>query len=194
MHAPLPSQMGSYVHGASPQPLIGETIGRHFDRCAGRWAERDALIACQQGIRLTYRELRTQVDAIAAGLVALGFLPGDRIGIWSPNTAEWTLIQFATAKAGIILVNINPAYRVAELEYALNVAGCAGLVLAPLVQEQRLCRHAAGPCPGDRTGGLERRPTAPIARRRRDRQRGGARYAALRRYRGANNPRTPQRV
>jgi fatty-acyl-CoA synthase len=120
----------SYVHGASDIPLIGETIGVHFDRVVARHGERDALIVRHQNIRWNYRELRREVDTLAAGLVALGLKPGERIGIWSPNNAEWVLTQFATAKAGLILVNINPAYRLAELEYALNKSGCTALVTA----------------------------------------------------------------
>jgi fatty-acyl-CoA synthase len=120
----------SYVHGASGTPLIGATIGVHFDRIAARFAECDALIVRHQQIRWTYRELKERVDAFAAGLLALGLKRGDRIGIWSPNNAEWVITQFATAKAGLILVNINPAYRLAELEYALNKAGCVALVTA----------------------------------------------------------------
>jgi fatty-acyl-CoA synthase len=120
----------SYVHGASPIPLIGETIGVHFDRIVERFGERDALIVRQQKLRWSYRELRQRVDAFAAGLLALGLLPGERIGIWSPNNAEWLVAQFATAKAGLILVNINPAYRTSELEYALNKAGCRALITA----------------------------------------------------------------
>src|SRR5215469_6492906 len=120
----------SYVHGASDIPLIGETIGNHFDRIVERFPDRDALIVRHQNIRWSYRDLRREVDAFAAGLVALGLKPGERIGIWSPNNAEWVVTQFATAKAGLILVNINPAYRLAELEYALNKAGCAALITA----------------------------------------------------------------
>jgi fatty-acyl-CoA synthase len=120
----------SYVHGASCTPLIGETIGVHFDKVAERCGGRDALISRHQGIRWSYRALKERVDAFAAGLVALGLRPGERIGIWSPNNAEWVVAQFATAKAGLILVNINPAYRLAELEYALNKAGCAALITA----------------------------------------------------------------
>jgi fatty-acyl-CoA synthase len=82
------------------------------------------------GVRWTYAELKTQADAFAAGLLALGLEPGDRLGIWSPNRAEWVAVQFAAAKAGLILVNINPAYRVAELEHVLRVAGCKALVTA----------------------------------------------------------------
>src|SRR5262249_28760920 len=99
-------------------------------RIAERFGERDALIVRHQEIRWTYRELKERVDAFAAGLIALGLEPGERVGIWSPNNAEWVVAQFATAKAGIILVNINPAYRLAELEYALNKAGCTALITA----------------------------------------------------------------
>src|SRR6266403_4759510 len=118
----------SYVHGASDRPFIGETIGVHFDRIAERFGERDALIVRHQGLRWSYRDLKQRVDAFAAGLIALGLLPGERIGIWSPNNAEWTVAQFAAAKAGLILVNINPAYKASELEYALNKAGCRALI------------------------------------------------------------------
>src|SRR3954447_17839994 len=120
----------SYVHGVSQTPLIGETIGVHFDRIAERFADRDALISRHQRIRWSYGELKGRGDAFAAGLIALGLEPGERVGIWSPNNAEWVIAQFATAKAGLILVNINPAYRLAELEYALNKAGCAALITA----------------------------------------------------------------
>jgi fatty-acyl-CoA synthase len=120
----------SYAHGASPTPLIGETIGVYFDAAVDRFGARDALIVRHQQIRWNWRQLKERVDAFAAGLVALGLEPGERIGICSPNNAEWAVAQFATAKAGLILVNINPAYRVTELEYALNKAGCAALITA----------------------------------------------------------------
>ena len=120
----------SYVHGASNTPFIGDAIGVHFDRIVERFSDRDALIVRHQQIRWTYRELKERVDAFAAGLLALGLKRGDRIGVWSPNNAEWVIAQFATAKAGLILVNINPAYRVTELEYALNKAGCVALITA----------------------------------------------------------------
>jgi fatty-acyl-CoA synthase len=120
----------SYVQGASSVPLIGETIGVHFDRAAARWRDRAALIVRHQDIHWSYGELKARVDALAAGLLALGLAPGDRIGIWSPNNSEWAITQFATAKAGLILVNINPAYRLSELEYALNKVGCKALVTA----------------------------------------------------------------
>ena len=120
----------SYAHGVSDLPLIGDTIGQHFDRTVARWGDRPGLIVRQQGIRWTWAQLAEKVEAFAAGLIALGLQPGDRIGIWSPNNAEWVVTQFATAKAGLILVNINPAYRLSELEYALNKVGCKALVTA----------------------------------------------------------------
>jgi fatty-acyl-CoA synthase len=120
----------SYVHGASSLPLIGRTIGALFDETAEREADQLALIARHQAIRWTYGELKRRVDALAAGLVALGLEPGDRVGVWSPNCAEWVITQFATAKAGLILVNINPAYRATELEYVLNKVACKVLVTA----------------------------------------------------------------
>jgi len=120
----------SYAHGGSATPMIGETIGVHFNRTIARWAERPGLVVRQQGINWSWKELGAKVDAFAAGLLALGLQPGERVGIWSPNNAEWTVTQFATAKAGLILVNINPSYRLAELEYALNKVGCRALVTA----------------------------------------------------------------
>src|SRR5271167_625906 len=120
----------SYVHGVSAQTLIGDTIGQFFDAACAKWASRPALIVRHQKVRLSYGELRQAVDKLAAGLVTLSLEPGDRIGIWSPNTSEWVLTQFATAKAGLTLVNINPAYRIAELEYALVKVGCKALILA----------------------------------------------------------------
>ena len=121
----------SYVHGASDKPLIGQTIGRYFDDACASNAGREALVVRHQNVRLTYAELRLKVDALACGLRRLGLEPGDRVGIWSQNNHEWTLTQFATAKAGLVLVNINPAYRRSELEYALNKVGCRALILSP---------------------------------------------------------------
>ena len=128
----MPQLTESYVHGASATPLIDETIGVHFDKAAERWPGREALIVRHQDICWTYAELRRKVDRLAAGLLALGLEPGDRIGIWSPNNSEWVLTQFATAKAGLILVNINLAYRITELEYALTKVGCKALITAPV--------------------------------------------------------------
>jgi fatty-acyl-CoA synthase len=126
----MASALPSYVHGAMGVPLLGETIGQNLDRIADRHGDRPALIVRSQGVRLTYRELRERAEAFAAGLLALGLGKGDRVGIWSLNNAEWVITQFATAKAGIILVNINPAYRTTELDFALNLVGCAALITA----------------------------------------------------------------
>ncbi len=120
----------SYVSGISDTPLLGQTIGAALDRAAGLWGDRPALVSPSQGIRWTWAELRDRADAFAAGLLALGLGRGDRIGIWSLNRAEWAVTQFAAARAGLILVTINPAYRLTELEYALNKVGCAALVTA----------------------------------------------------------------
>jgi len=120
----------SYVHGASAKPLLGETVGALLDRIANQHPERPALIVRHQAIRWTYAELRRRANDLAAGLLALGLRPGERVGIWSPNNSEWVVTQFASAKAGLILVNINPAYRAHELEYALNKVGCKALILA----------------------------------------------------------------
>ena len=120
----------SYVSAGAAPPLLGVTIGQQFDRTVERWPDREALVVRQQAVRLTWRGLQARVDALAAGLLALGLRPGERVGIWSPNNAEWVLTQLATAKAGLILVCINPAYRLHELDYALNKVGCRALVTA----------------------------------------------------------------
>ena len=120
----------SYVSGTSQKPLIGDTIGAHFDKTVARWGGHDALVVPHQDIRWSWSELQQRVDAFAAGLIELGLEPGERIGIWSPNKMEWVVTQFATAKAGLILVNINPAYRLAELEFALNKVECTALITA----------------------------------------------------------------
>ena len=121
----------SYVHGASPVALLGETIGQNLDRTAARVPDNDALVSVHQGVRLTYAQFQAAVEEVARGLLALGIEPGERVGIWSPNNAEWATLQYATAKAGAILVNINPAYRTSELAYALGQSGVSTLVLAP---------------------------------------------------------------
>ena len=120
----------SYVHGASTVRLIGETLGANFDQAVARWRDELALVVRHQQVRWSYGELGPRVDDFAAGLLALGLEPGDRVGIWSPNNAEWVITQFATAKAGLVLVNINPAYRLTEVEYALNKVGCKALITA----------------------------------------------------------------
>jgi len=122
--------MLSYVHGASNVPLIGSTIGDLVDKIAKRFPDRDALISRHQKIRYTYREFKTECERVARSLIACGVEKGDRVGIWSPNNAEWVLIQFATAKIGAILVNVNPAYRSSELTFALKQSGCTTLIIS----------------------------------------------------------------
>jgi len=121
----------SYVHGAHEVPLIGESIGVHLASIAERFGDNDALIVRHQNIRWTYREFDERVTRLAAGLLGLGLEPGARVGIWAQNCAEWVLVQFATARAGLVMVNINPAYRRSELEYVLNKVQCSALILAP---------------------------------------------------------------
>lgn len=124
------SERLSYVCGTSDVPLIYKTIGAALDGAADRWGQHDALVAPYQDVRWNWSTLKARAEDMAAGLLALGLEPGDRVGIWSPNKAEWVLTQFATSYAGIVLVNINPAYRLSELEFALNKVGCKALVLA----------------------------------------------------------------
>ena len=121
----------SYVSGASTKPLLGITIGDAFDQTVARFPEREALVSRHQQLRYTWAQLHEEVDRCARGLMALDIQKGQRVGIWAPNRAEWTITQFATAKIGAILVNINPAYRLHELEYALNQSSCHALVLSP---------------------------------------------------------------
>ena len=118
------------AHGASVTPLFDATIGEALDNAAERWPSQEAVVVRDQGVRLTFSEFREEVDRLAAGLIALGLEPRDRIGIWSPNRIEWVLTQYAAAKARLILVNLNPGYRIAELEYALNKVECHALVTA----------------------------------------------------------------
>ncbi|HEV3127865.1 MAG TPA: AMP-binding protein, partial [Solirubrobacteraceae bacterium] len=116
--------MLSYAHGVSAEPLLGETIGRNLERTIARVPDADALVSRHQGVRYTYAEFGQAVDRLAGGLLAAGLKRGDRVGVWAPNRAEWTLVQYATAKLGVILVNVNPAYRTNELGYALDQSGC----------------------------------------------------------------------
>jgi len=120
----------SYVYGASDAPLIASTIPDLFDQMVEKDPDHEALVSCHQGTRYTYRELQEECNRFALGLMACGVRKGDRVGVWSPNRAEWVVAQYATAKIGAILVNINPAYRVHELEYALRQSGCGTLILA----------------------------------------------------------------
>src|SRR5919205_621133 len=110
----------SYVHGASEVPLLGETIGENLRRTVERFGGREALVVRHQDYRATYQQLWEQVGLAARGLLARGVGTGDRVGVWSPNRFEWVVLQYATARIGAILVNINPAFKSVELEYVLN--------------------------------------------------------------------------
>src|SRR5436190_20177637 len=120
----------SYIHGASDTALLGETIGECLDRTSAQFPDREALVSCHQGLRYTYRELLHEVEAAARGILSLGVRRGDRVGVWSPNCAEWLIAQYALAKAGAIMVNVNPAYRLRELEPALTQSGVSVLIAA----------------------------------------------------------------
>lgn len=120
----------SYVAGTSDTPLRYETVGQCLDKATDEYGNRPAVISRHQNIRWNYSELQKEADLLASGFLAMDLKPGERVGLWAPNCAEWVVVQFATAKAGLILVNINPAYRLSELEYALNKVECAALVFA----------------------------------------------------------------
>jgi fatty-acyl-CoA synthase len=120
----------SYASGTSSTPLLGDTIGDNLDRTIAAFGDREALVSVHQDLRYTYSQFGEAVDRCARAFIAAGIEPGDRVGIWSPNCAEWALVQYGTAKAGIILVNINPAYRTSELAYVLNQSGIRMLVAA----------------------------------------------------------------
>ncbi len=120
----------SRVIGDAEPPLSNATIGQFLDAAVARFADRSAVVFREQGVRRSWREFQSDVDRTAAGLLALGLAKGDRVGIWSPNRYEWLLTQFATARVGLILVNVNPAYRIVELEYALNKVQCKAIVTA----------------------------------------------------------------
>ncbi|MGE0350073.1 AMP-binding protein [Hydrogenophaga sp.] len=146
MNADTPPAL-SHARGATEPALLDFTIGVALARAAERWGERDALVIPHQGVRWTWQQLLQRADALAAGLLALGLQAGDRVGIWSPNRSEWTLLQFATARAGLILVNINPAYRSNELAYALNKVSCKALVLAPALKTSNYLEILRGLAP-----------------------------------------------
>ncbi|HWK25354.1 MAG TPA: AMP-binding protein [Solirubrobacter sp.] len=133
----------SYASGTSSTPLLGDTIGDNLDRAVARFGDREALVSVHQGLRYTYAQLGQTVDRAARAFIAAGIEPGDRVGIWSPNCAEWALVQYATAKAGIILVNINPAYRTSELAYVLDQSGCRMLVAATAFKASDYARMVA---------------------------------------------------
>jgi len=140
----------SYVHGASAIPLLGEPIFQNLRRTAARSGEREALVVPHQDVRITYRELVDECEQIARGLIARGVEKGDRVGIWAPNRYEWVIVQYATAAMGAILVNINPAYRTSELEYALNQSGVSFLIIAAGFRQadyRAMLAEVKGRCP-----------------------------------------------
>ncbi len=141
----------SYAHGASAVPLLGESIGENVRRTVERFGEREALVVPHQGYRATYAELWEQIGLAARGLLARGIQKGDRVGIWSPNRFEWVIVQYATARLGAILVNINPAYKTAELGYVLEQAGIGLLILARAFRQADyvgMLAEVRGRCPG----------------------------------------------
>jgi len=141
----------SYVHGASDRPLLGEPIFQNLRRTAARFGDREALVVAHQRYRATYGELVAQCEEVARGLMARGVKKGDRVGIWSPNRCEWVIVQYATSAMGAILVNINPAYRTSELEYALNQSGISFLILAARFRQAdyvAMLGEVKGRCPG----------------------------------------------
>jgi fatty-acyl-CoA synthase len=141
----------SYAHGTSLTPLLGDTIGANLRRTVERFGERDALVVRHQNYRATYRQLWDQVAEVARGLLTLGVQKGERVGIWSPNRFEWVVVQYATARLGVILVNVNPSYQAAELEYVLNQAGVSVLLLARGFRQSNyvaLLDQVRARCPG----------------------------------------------
>ncbi len=145
----------SQVKGRTDATLSQATIAQFLADTVQRFAQQEAVVFREQGLRWSWAQFQAEVDALAAGLLALGLCVGDRVGIWSPNRAEWLVTQFATARAGLVLVNINPAYRVAELEYALNLSGCRAIITAEQLKSskylemlQRLAPELATCTPG----------------------------------------------
>ena len=141
----------SYTCGTSTTPLLGDTIGDDLERTVARWGDREALVDCATHRRWTYNELDVEVDEVALGLLARGIGQGDRVGIWSPSCAEWVVLQYATAKIGAVLVNVNPAYRVHELAYVVNQSGMRMLVAASRYRSsdyRAMVQQVRGDCPG----------------------------------------------
>src|SRR5262245_7100827 len=133
--ASVMSTKPSYLSRPATQPLLGETIGGCLDRIVALYGDHEALVSRHQGKRLTYRQLDAEARRLARGLLALGLQKGERVALWSANTAEWLITQYAVARSGGILVSVNPAYRLREIEYALNLAGVTTLIAAPQFRE-----------------------------------------------------------
>ncbi|XP_028989076.1 medium-chain acyl-CoA ligase ACSF2, mitochondrial [Betta splendens] len=147
-HPPIvPTLTTSYVHGTSSMSLLHATVGESLLSTVERWPDREALAFVDSGVRKTFAQFQQDVDQAAAGLLALGLRKGDRLGMWGPNTYEWVLFQFATAKAGIILVSVNPAYQLKEVEFALQKVGCKAIVCPTQFKTQKYCDMLRQICP-----------------------------------------------
>ncbi|CAH3125311.1 unnamed protein product, partial [Pocillopora meandrina] len=147
----------SYCHGISSKRFIGETIGQRLDMTVEKFPDREAYVCCEDNERATFAEFQGEVNSLAAGLLAMGFKKGDCVGIWGPNMREWVITQFATAKAGLILVNINPAYQTPELEYALKKVGCKAIIMADRFKTQdyySMLTHIVHELPQSKPGDL----------------------------------------
>ncbi|XP_044035990.1 medium-chain acyl-CoA ligase ACSF2, mitochondrial [Siniperca chuatsi] len=142
-----PTLTTSYAHGTSSTSLLHTTIGETLQKTVERWPDKEALAFLEDGVRKTFAQFQQDVDQAAAGLLALGLKKGDRLGMWGPNTYEWVLFQFATAKAGIILVSVNPAYQLQEVEFALQKVGCKALVCPTQFKTQKYCDMLKKICP-----------------------------------------------
>lgn len=188
----------SYDRGATDQPLIEQTIGDFFDAMTARVPENEALVSCHQQLRYTYRDLQRESNRLASALLESGIKPGDRVGIWSHNNAQWLITQLATAKAGIVLVNINPAYRTAELEYALNKVGCKALITMTAFKTSNyldMLRAVAPEVDGAKPGALKaaRLPELKLVVQLSDEDVPGMlRFADLMQRGSADDPRLPQ--
>uniref|UniRef100_A0A8B9L5M9 Medium-chain acyl-CoA ligase ACSF2, mitochondrial n=1 Tax=Astyanax mexicanus TaxID=7994 RepID=A0A8B9L5M9_ASTMX len=144
----VPTLTTSYAHGVSSESLQSLTVGKALRLTTERYPDREAVVFVQSGIRKTFAQFQNDVDQAAAGLVALGLKKGDRLGMWGPNTYEWVVIQYATAKAGIIMVSVNPAYQLQELEYALRKVQCKAIVCPTQFKTQKYCDMLRQLCPG----------------------------------------------
>uniref|UniRef100_A0A3Q3VKZ3 Medium-chain acyl-CoA ligase ACSF2, mitochondrial n=1 Tax=Mola mola TaxID=94237 RepID=A0A3Q3VKZ3_MOLML len=143
----VPTLTTSYAHGTSTTPFSIRTVGESLLRTVERFPDREAVVFPEDGVRKTFAQLQQDVDQAAAGLLALGLTKGDRLGMWGPNSYAWVLMQFATAKAGIILVSVNPAYQTQEVEFALRKVGCKALVCPEQFKMQQYCDMLRQICP-----------------------------------------------
>ncbi|KAJ8251393.1 hypothetical protein GJAV_G00220850 [Gymnothorax javanicus] len=151
----VPELTTSYVHGTSNRSLLSQTIGETLQNAAERWPDREAVVFLEDGIRKTFTQFQQDVNRAAAGLLALGLKKGDRLGIWGPNIYAWILFQYATAKAGIILVSVNPAYQIHELEFVLRKVQCNAILCPTTIKTQNYCDILRQICPEIETSSPE---------------------------------------